>query len=393
MIVMKTCIKFLLLAVGASLAFSSCTLFSKKSRVHRSEVIEQQSAAGEQSSSGNDGGRRTIDLGVWQDETGKTYSVDHIKAWMQPFYDAGIRNFYICTSVDMIKRYVEAAQSMPGAKIHAWIFSLNACNDTDLYVHKDWFDVNRKGENSLDNPPYTKIYRWLSPSVPAVRDWLKRKADSYASIPGLASVHLDFIRYNDRFLGRYSQEHYFHIDQTDIAPEYDFGYHPKAIEKFKQKFGYSPLDLSAPGLSPEWNQFRMDEVTSLVNEVVDEVHKRNVQVTAAVFPFPERARMMVLQNWPTWNVDAVLAMNYQHFYKERLDWNRFSVEAGLEETRHHNRYIAGIFVGNLNASEIYQVAKMDIEAGADGISFFSANPLKKDGKLETVRRIYDEFCK
>lgn len=332
-----------------------------------------------------------LELGVWQDEMGKTYTVEHIKQWMEPFYDAGIRNFYICATVEMMKRYVQAARSLRGAKVHAWMFALNACHDTATFAHPGWFEVNRLGQNSLDHPPYTKIYRWLSPAVPAARAWVKRKAEAYAGIAGLESVHLDFIRFNDRFLGRYSQERYFHIDQKDIEAQYDFGYHPMAVARFKKEFGYSPLDLSAPGLSPEWNQFRMDEVTSLVNEIAASVHARHKRLTAAVFPFPERARMMVLQDWPCWNVDAVVAMNYQHFYKERLEWNRFSVEAGLQETRHRNRYIAGIYVGNLDASQIYKVAAMDIEAGADGINFFDANRLKQHNRLAMVQRIHDEL--
>lgn len=334
-----------------------------------------------------------IELGVWQDATNKVYTVNEIKEWMKPFYEAGITNFYICSSPESIARYIEAAKAYNGAKIHAWIFALNACNDPETFKHKDWFEVNRLGENSLDKPPYVKIYKWLSPAVPAVRKWVKDKVAKFARLKGIASVHLDFIRFNDLFLGRWSQQDVFHIDQTTYEAKYDFGYHPKAIAAFKQQFGYSPLDLSAPYMSPEWIQFRMNEVSSLVNEIVEETHKKGVLVTSAVFPFPERARMMVLQDWPRWDVDAVCAMNYHTVYKEKLDWHKFSIENGLQETRHRNKYIAGIFINNLNGEDIYRAAKISIQAGADGINFFSANPLKKDNKLEAVKRINNEFNK
>ncbi|MFR5758185.1 MAG: hypothetical protein ACLUE2_08045 [Bacteroides cellulosilyticus] len=81
---------------------------------------------------------------------------------------------------------------------------------------------------------------------------MKDKAASYAALEGLTSVHLDFIRYNDAVLGRRLQQHKFKIQQDTYRAEYDFGYHPVAIEKFKKLFGYSPLDLQAPWMSPEW---------------------------------------------------------------------------------------------------------------------------------------------
>ena len=366
-----------------SLLFPSCQSGSETPNGTESRQEFQQT---EQATRGE------IELGVWQDLTDHNYTVDKIKDWLEPFYEAGITNFYICSSPEMITRFVQASHSFDGMKIHAWIFALNACNDPDALAHRDWFEVNRAGQNSLDNPPYVKIYKWLSPAVPEARQWVKDKAAKYAAIDGLESVHLDFIRFNDMFLGRWSQEKVFHIDQTTYEAKYDFGYHPKAIAAFKAKFGYSPKELSAPWMSPEWNQFRMDEVTSLVNEIVEETHASGKKVTAAVFPFPERARMMVLQNWPAWNVDAVCAMNYHTMYLEKPEWNRFSVESGLQETHHRNLYVAGIFIHNINGQVIYDIAKMSIEAGADGVNFFSANLLKKGDKLNYVKKIKKELC-
>lgn len=335
--------------------------------------------------------RGEIELGTWQDLTNHKWDEGKIKDWLKPFYKAGITNFYICSSPEMLSRFAKVSHSFDGMKIHAWIFALNACNDADALAHREWFEVNRIGQNSLDNPPYVKIYKWLSPAVPEARQWVKDKAARYAAIDGLQSVHLDFIRFNDLFLGRWSQQKVFHIDQTTYEAKYDFGYHPKAIAAFKAKFGYSPLDLSAPWMSPEWNQFRMDEITSLVNEIVEETHAKGKEVSAAVFPFPERARMMVLQNWPAWNVDAVCAMNYHTMYLEKPSWHAFSVESGLQETHHRNKYIAGIFIHNIGGQEIYNISKMSVDAGADGINFFSANLLKKADKLDYVKKLHDEL--
>lgn len=87
-------------------------------------------------------------------------------------------------------------------------------------------------------------------------------------------------------------------------------------------------------MSPEWLQFRLNEVSSLVNEIAGETHAKGKLLSAAVFPYPTRARMTVYQDWPTWKLDIVCPMNYQSFYSEGLDWIPFSVENGLRETFH-----------------------------------------------------------
>ena len=335
-----------------------------------------------------------VELGIW-DNCSKTMSDDSISIWIGQLYDAGIRNFYMCGTPEQVSRYIKAAKSYKDAKIHAWMFTMDACRDSAAtWSHPEWFEVNRLGFNSLEYNPYVKHYRWLSPAVPEVHAYLKNKVDAYAALEGLASVHLDFIRFNDAILGRGTQRDRFHIDQDTYRAEYDFGYHPLAIEKFKKQFGYSPLELSAPWMSPEWLQFRYNEITELVNELTDEAHSKGVKTSAAVFPFPTRARMMVYQDWPTWKVDILCPMNYQSFYLENIDWIKFSVENGLRETFHHNTYISGIYIHNITAEQIYHAAKISLEAGADGINFFSARSLFADpAKMDVVRRINEEYNK
>lgn len=331
-----------------------------------------------------------IELGVWEDAD-KTASVDSIIRWMKPLDEVGIKNYYICGSLEEVLRYLTAAKSYSNVKIHAWIFAVNVPRDSVALSHPEWFEVNRMGYNSYEYDPYVKHYKWLSPAVPEARQYIKQKVASYAALEGLTSVHLDFIRYNDAVLGRRLQLHKFKIQQDTYRAEYDFGYHPLAIAKFKKQFGYSPLDLQAPWMSPEWLQFRLNEVTTLVNEIVEEVHAQGKQVSAAVFPYPTRARMTVYQDWPTWKIDIVCPMNYQSFYSEDFDWITFSVENGLRETFHKNKYISGLFVPDITTEELYKAAKLSIQAGADGVNFFNARALLRDGKLEAVKQINMEY--
>ena len=54
-------------------------------------------------------------------------------------------------------------------------------------------------------------------------------------------------------------------------------------------------------------------------------------------------------------------------------------------------YDSGLFVPDITAEELYTAAKLSIEAGADGVNFFNARSLLKDGKLQVVSRINQEY--
>ena len=80
-----------------------------------------------------------VQLGVWEDLSGRMMTPDSIERWIKPFYEAGIRNFYICNSPEEIAKWVQAARGFKGARIHAWMFSLNAHHDSAaVWSHREW---------------------------------------------------------------------------------------------------------------------------------------------------------------------------------------------------------------------------------------------------------------
>lgn len=334
--------------------------------------------------------KQKITLGVWENIQ-EDHSVEKIVEWIKPFYEAGITDFYMCGSPEGTARFIEASKKYRGVKVHAWIHVMNAPGDTVAAQHPEWFDVNRLGYNSLEYDPYVKHYKWLSPSHPQAREYVKQKVARYADLEGLESVHLDYIRYCDVLLGRSHQRNKFKMQQETFRAEYDFGYNPAALEKYKSIFGYSPLDIPAPWLTPEWIQFRLNEITSLVNEIVEESHAAGKLVSAAVFPFPLRARMTVYQDWPSWNIDIACPMNYQNDFEEGVEWVGFSVENGIRETRHRMRYISGLFVGRITCEKLFEAAELSIKAGADGINFFNARALLRDDKMSVVKKLREKY--
>ena len=97
----------------------------------------------------------------------------------------------------------------------------------------DWYAVNKKGQNSLEYRAYVDYYQWLSPFHPEARKYVINNAKKLMEVEGLASVHLDYVRYPDVILGADLQPKYNIVQDTEM-PEYDYDYHPNARAGFKK---------------------------------------------------------------------------------------------------------------------------------------------------------------
>ena len=172
--------------------------------------------------------------------------------------------------------------------------------------------------------------------------------------------------------------------------EYDFGYHPEAITEFEKIFGENPMKMEHPELSNEWRQFRLNAVTSLVNELSAIVHQYHKRLSAAVFPFPELARMNVRQDWSSWNLDIVLPMLYQNFYNQNLDWIGFSIKQGLREIHKHFPLYAGLYLPSLSPAELKKAILISKNSGANGVSLFDMANLD-DSRLAIIMELNKEF--
>jgi uncharacterized lipoprotein YddW (UPF0748 family) len=304
------------------------------------------------------------------------------------FYDSGITDFFLNASPQELTRMVKLTKGK-GIRIHGWLWTLNRPGDTVAQKHPDWYSVNRNGQNSLEYNPYVNYYQWLSPFSKGARDYVKRNVEAIAEVKGLASVHLDYIRYCDIFLPAGLQPKY-NLVQDHQMPEYDFGYYPVARKEFEKIFSVDPMKMSNPELSNEWLQFRLNAVTTLVNECAVIAHKHNVKISAAVFPFPELSRNMVRQDWSSWNLDIALPMLYQNFYNENLNWIGFCIVQGLREVGGKFPVYAGLYVPALIPEQLKEAILKVKESGASGVSFFNMNALT-DEHLKVIKTLYHEF--
>lgn len=299
--------------------------------------------------------------------------------WKKRFDEAslfGFTDLFIGGSADELKRYVNLSKDL-NLRIHGWVWTLNRPGDSIARQHPEWYAVNRNGQNSLDYNAYVGYYQWLSPFSEGARDHIKQNIREIAQIEGLASVHLDYVRFCDVILGRDLQPKYDLIQDKEM-PEYDYGYHPNARAGFKELFGYDPMDLDYPELSTEWRQYRLNAITELVNELAEIVHANDKDISAAVFPFPLMSRTMVRQDWPAWNLDMVLPMLYHNFYQENLNWIAFATEQGVRELGGNTPLYAGLYIPALSPNELSMAIENARSSGAKGVSLFDWNALTKD---------------
>mgnify|MGYP001545768809 FL=1 len=287
---------------------------------------------------------------------------------LQMFSEHGLTDLFLSASVEKTTEVIGYASDY-NIDIHAWVWTLNRPGDTTAAKHPDWYAVNRNGDNSYDYRAYVDYYQWLSPFSPGARDYIKSIMNSYADIPGLASVHLDYVRYVDVILGADLQPKY-DLVQDRQFPEYDYGYHPIAREGFKELFGVDPIEMDHPELSTEWLQYRLNAVTSLVNEIAQDVHAKDKRLSAAVFPFPVMSRNMVRQDWASWDLDIALPMLYHNFYRQNLAWIGFATEQGVRESHGRFDVIAGLFIPSLTAGELATAVQEAKDGGAKGVSVF-----------------------
>ncbi len=303
-------------------------------------------------------------------------------------YDSlGITEALVAGSPDFLTRLIPIANKKD-IKIHAWMWTLNRPNDTIANQHPEWYAVNRAGKNSLEHRAYVDYYQWLSPFHPEAREHIKNNVRKLAQVKGLASIHLDYVRYVDVILGADLQPKYNIVQSTEM-PEYDYGYHPIAREGFKAIFDKDPQDFEHPELSTEWRQYRLNAITSLVNEIVDIAHEKDQKITAAVFPFPEMSRQMVRQAWNDWNLDAAYPMIYNNFYRENINWIGFATEQGVNDVDFPIH--SGLFAPALKTPEDLEMAiRLTKEKGADGISIFTADNLSKAQK-DVFIKLSEEF--
>jgi len=251
---------------------------------------------------------------------------------------------------------------------HIWTWTTNRGDQWVRDNHPDWYQVSRSGKSCFDKPPYVDYYRWLSPVIPGVVQYIKEKFAEVAVKEGVDGMHFDYVRYPDVILPKALWKDY-NLVQHEELPDYDFCYSEHTRKAFKDKTGRDPLEIKDPAHDQEWLHFRYDSVTNLVNEVAAEIRRYGKQVTAAVFPTPRLARKICRQNWGGWPLDYATPMIYHSFYEEPVEWVGDCVLENIQNARFP--IVAGLYMPAFKTPDEFKTGlELVRKRGGAGVSLF-----------------------
>jgi uncharacterized lipoprotein YddW (UPF0748 family) len=326
---------------------------------------------------------------MWKDENQSTpqfwiwisgHSLNSLTKWDSIFQDIsslGIKGVLLSASSEKIRQILPLARKY-NLQIHIWMWAMNRGD-----APKEYLSVNDLGQSLADEQAYVGYYKFMCPALPEVKTFINTKVKELERIDGISGIHLDYIRYVDVFLPMGLLPKY-NLVQEDILPEFDYGYHPYMLQKFQQTFGYDIKTIVDYPHDSLWQQFRMDQVSYIVNDLAWQFSSKPIKLTAAVFPDPEMSRTMVRQDWGAWNLDYYFPMVYNGFYLEGTEW----IEERIRISKKHHPHIpvfGGLYLPDSKTKEeLIESMEAAYRGGAAGISFFDYWGLKSHHK-EAIR--------
>jgi uncharacterized lipoprotein YddW (UPF0748 family) len=203
-----------------------------------------------------------------------------------------------------------------GLRVHAWVNVLSLAQNRDAPLLRDLGRdavlVDQRGRSLLDYPnlevpaPDGAYYRMGTPALwldPAAIGLTERLAASFSELvtrhPELDGLHLDYIRYPDVLP---------FAPGSRFGVGLDFGHGKATRALFHEQTG-----LDAPGPrtranADAWDAWRRDQLTALVAAIRGAVRavRPQLEISAAVIPFADRAYLSLLQDWRRWLEDGLL---------------------------------------------------------------------------------------
>ena len=306
--------------------------------------------------------------------------------YFQYMTDHGITGILFGASREDFEKVIPIADKY-GVAIQSWSWITN--NGGIAHQNPEWLDYNRNGESMKDRMAYVGYYRFLSPAIEEVRQAIYKQVEETCKTTGLDGFSLDYCRYVDAILPEGLWKGYGLI-QDKVYPEWDYGYHPESIAKFKAKFGYDPREQEDPTKDEKWLQFRLDQVNELVEGIKEICVKYGKKLTASPFPTPSMSRIMVLQDWGAWPLDEAFPMIYHGCYYGDAKWIgdcvKECVETMPDETKIYCGLLAGDFYEGASCT-VTEAMQAALDKGADGISFFQFDGFSPEKKEEIKRFI------
>jgi uncharacterized lipoprotein YddW (UPF0748 family) len=201
-------------------------------------------------------------------------------------------------------------------RVHAWVNALSLSQNREAPLLRDLGRdavlVDQRGRSLLDYPgfevppPDRAWYRMGTPGIfldPAGIGVTERLAATFAGIvtryPELDGVHLDYIRFPDVLP---------FAPGSRFGVGLDFGHSASTRALFRDQTGLEPPGPKSTANADAWDAWRRDRVTSLVAAIRSAARavKPDLEISAAVIPYADRAYLSLMQDWRRWLEDGLL---------------------------------------------------------------------------------------
>jgi len=235
--------------------------------------------------------------------------------------------------------YIIHATRKTDIKIHAWVnisFILNAKNyppseNHILSKHPDWVTYDVKGRPISDYSEKELRQNllegyFLDPALPEVKEYLNSIIIDILQKYKVDGLHYDFIRYPYSGYSPYYKK--------DLS---DFGYNPRVMKAFIEKFGFDPRQQISEEQKSIFDQFREEQITEIVkrNTVSAKDINPELIVSAAVMPRYDWGKRVYFQNWPEWlknnYIDIACMMSYTQRSKTFKNYIDYALKTGMKD--------------------------------------------------------------
>lgn len=250
-----------------------------------------------------------------------------------------------------------------GISVHAWLVVYRVWKGVEkpdaghiLAKHPEWKSLNFQGEDEPEEGVY------IDPGVPEYQEYFAEVCADIARRYDVDSIHYDYVRY----------------------PNQNWGYCQIALDRYYAETGTT----ARPDVDdPKWQQWKRDQVTSLVTLVQQSVRAANpnVKIQASTIPWgscPEnfedsRAYRDCCQDWRMWMEKGLIDENCPMIYANESDetsaaYFRKWVDGAARWSYGRPVYVA---IGAMRNTTQQLLAQIDVirKAGLQGFVLFAFN--------------------
>ena len=312
---------------------------------------------------------RGVPQGIWDHSGEGLYPGD----WSRTMAELAAAGFsdvfvYVPRTGRLSPQAVPAAREA-GLRVHAWHICLNLDGVPEEALRR-W-----RAQGRLQTGLNGATTAWLCPSIPENRAMERERVVQRSMEPGLAGVHLDYVRY----------------------PDADHCYGACCRRAFEAEYGRRvaawPEEVRSGPLRETFQAWRAEQVSRLVAEIAEAVRTRfpGLALSVAVWPDLDTVVERQGQDWPRWLgagwVDIVLPMSYTGSVEELAAWT--TAHAALPAAG--DRIWSGLGVRSahtrLTPGQTLAQARAALEAGAAGWVVFDLTATVRDELFPVLARL------